>query len=224
MLRACLRASCLQDPAHPRDQVTSVYFDTIGLQHLGEKVNSDYLKTKVRLRWYGEVRDADPDLQVEGFIETKNKVGVRGEKTRQSVTVPARDLLVASNGCAGIQQVFETAGGGATDGSLGRLFPMIAIGFQRDRFVEPISGSRISLDTRIGFTWVNPAFFPPSGPRTHRQGVLEVKNQTGALPETFSGIRHRLNKRDSFSKYEECWQLYADPFYRRDFQWMRFKR
>lgn len=51
-VRGWLRSICPQDPAFPRGIVNSIYYDTPALQHLHEKINSDYFKTKIRLRWY----------------------------------------------------------------------------------------------------------------------------------------------------------------------------
>ena len=43
---------CRPDPAFPESTIFTVYYDTPALDCLGHKSNSDYLKTKVRLRWY----------------------------------------------------------------------------------------------------------------------------------------------------------------------------
>ena len=51
-VRRWLSSICRPDPLFPRGVVNSIYFDTPELHHLREKINSDYLKTKVRLRWY----------------------------------------------------------------------------------------------------------------------------------------------------------------------------
>src|SRR5688572_17791269 len=54
-LRMWLASVCRPDAAHPPASVWTVYFDTPGLALLSEKIASDYLKTKVRVRWYGAV-------------------------------------------------------------------------------------------------------------------------------------------------------------------------
>ena len=50
--RRWLQATCRPDPIFPESTVYTVYYDTATLASLSEKQNSDYLKTKVRLRWY----------------------------------------------------------------------------------------------------------------------------------------------------------------------------
>ncbi len=52
-LRTWIGSVCRPDAAHPPARVTTVYFDTPSLAFLAEKIDSDYLKTKVRVRWYG---------------------------------------------------------------------------------------------------------------------------------------------------------------------------
>ena len=52
-LCSLLDARCHPDPHYPRGHVRSLYFDTPDLRFLAEKSDGDFLKTKVRLRWYG---------------------------------------------------------------------------------------------------------------------------------------------------------------------------
>ena len=49
---ASLEAVCAPDDEFPGNIVHSVYFDTPDLASYAEKANGDYLKTKLRLRWY----------------------------------------------------------------------------------------------------------------------------------------------------------------------------
>src|SRR5690606_22911495 len=49
---AWLRGACTPDPKFPCGRVSRIYNDTPDPRSLREKLNSDYLKTKVRLRWY----------------------------------------------------------------------------------------------------------------------------------------------------------------------------
>lgn len=223
VLEPALDAVCVRDLHYPDDGVNSVYFDTRDRAHLAEKVNSDYLKAKVRLRWYGVPGDAKADQTVQAFLEVKTKQGVCRRKLREPVEIPGDSLIFGKENFGELEQVANLAGGCGYV-ARGPLFPMIAIRYRRLRFVEPVTSARISFDTHITYSKVNDQFFVQTSPRTLSMGVLEVKSSTGDLPLSFMAIRNFLNKRDSFSKYEECWQLYADPLYRREFQWMHFKR
>jgi hypothetical protein len=223
LIRAGLEAVCVRDPEHPTDVVNSIYYDTLDRTHLAEKVNSDYLKTKVRLRWYSPPEGTAPDEAVTAFLEVKSKRGVVRRKHRVSVDVRFGALR---RGEERFEELEETGRLAIECGYFppGPIFPMIAIRYTRHRFFEPRTAARISLDSGIAYTGINDRFFVGTGPRTLSMGVLEVKSSTGNLPPSFLAIRHFLNRRDSFSKYEECWQLHADPLYRREFQWMHFGR
>lgn len=50
-----LEGRCLPDPEYPKGRVNSIYYDLRDHRLLDEKRNSDFLKTKVRLRWYADV-------------------------------------------------------------------------------------------------------------------------------------------------------------------------
>ena len=52
ILISWLEKSCIPDPEFPVGTVSSIYYDTWDKKYLGEKINSYYLKTKVRVRWY----------------------------------------------------------------------------------------------------------------------------------------------------------------------------
>ena len=69
--------------------VWTIYYDTPGLESLGEKINSDYLKRKLRLRWYSDLegRPTGPT-----FIEAKMRHGNRRTKVRVRLPHPADEL------------------------------------------------------------------------------------------------------------------------------------
>jgi hypothetical protein len=210
-----LRRTCIPDPSYPIGWINSAYFDTPDLYHLSEKVNSDYLKTKVRLRWYGTDNTDPVGEHTTAFLERKQKIGTHRVKERVPVQMKTEDLMSGAENFSAFAKALSRAG---FEGwrPAGHLFPMIVIRYKRFRFLDPSRDVRISLDTRIGWTAVNPVFFPNHAPRINRVGVLEVKSETGELPMALVPIRDRLSPRSSFSKYEECWQIYSDPLYRRE--------
>ena len=78
---------CVPDPQFAAGTVFSLYYDSPGWKHVREKVNSDYLKSKVRVRWYGDLltgRASGPS-----FVEVKRKVGTRRLKKRIDTGLPA---------------------------------------------------------------------------------------------------------------------------------------
>nr|MDQ3622977.1 VTC domain-containing protein [Verrucomicrobiota bacterium] len=85
-----LGSVCRPHPQFHDAIITSVYYDDPEWSLLGEKLNSDFLKRKLRLRWYrtpGRPRSESP-----AFIEGKFKVGGRREKLRIPLDTPVEEL------------------------------------------------------------------------------------------------------------------------------------
>jgi hypothetical protein len=215
VLLHALNCLCIPDPSYAQGRINSVYFDTADRRFLAAKVNSDYLKTKIRLRWYSNVEGDDLPETVQAYMERKEKVGFRRMKERKQVLIPSEILREGLENYADLATLTQTM---RFDDWVppGPLFPMITIRYVRRRFVDPLQKARLSLDSRICFSSVNSSFFPYTDPRMLREGVLEVKSESGDLPAALRPFRDRLNTRNSFSKYEECWQLHADVNYRRE--------
>ena len=221
-LRRALDVVCLKDPRFEEDDVNSVYFDTPSRALLSQKEESDYLKTKIRVRWYGRSTRADVD-EILAFLERKSKQGTLRWKPRIEIRLP---MSLLREGAEDFEGIARAVAGPLRElaPDVAPLFPMIAIRYRRARFIEPVSAARLSLDAEIRFSAVNTQFFPGRSPRTLTNGVLEVKSADGQLPVPLLTARYFLFARDSFSKYEECWQAHDDPHYRRNFRWIHFDR
>ena len=76
---------CLRDGKYPPATVHTVYYDT---PRLGEKIGSDFLKTKVRVRWYAD-RDGRPGDAL--FAEAKFRVGSQRRKVRHRLPITAAE-------------------------------------------------------------------------------------------------------------------------------------
>ena len=72
LARRRLESLCRRDPEFPSAIVWTIYYDTPALMSLGEKLNSDYLKRKIRVRWYS---DLDGHATGPAFVEAKMRVG-----------------------------------------------------------------------------------------------------------------------------------------------------
>lgn len=214
IIRSVLDAVFLKDALHPEDRINSIYFDTRSRAHLAEKVNSDYVKVKVRLRWYGHIEDFVSDHVVSAYLEVKIKNGVQRRKFRQPVEI-----------CAGVLRGERKAFEELTELAViarecgwvpcGQLFPALVVHYDRRRYRNPDDWASLALDRCISYWPINHIFWPTPSPRQLAVGVLEVKSETGMLPRPLWPIRERLSMRDAFSKYEECWKSYTDPFYQR---------
>jgi hypothetical protein len=189
--------------------VLSLYYDTPALALLHEVRNGDYLKNKVRLRWY-QSNFPDGAQTVTAYLEIKRKCGTVRAKQRAAVELPVaalRDRPFEDREIAALPARF------AELHCMMRapLVPALIIEYQRYRFVDAKSGARISLDVDIRCRRVNPALLPVSAPVELGCGVLEIKGKSDTLPDSLLPLRRHL-RRDSFSKYGNCCEYLMGPF------------
>ena len=85
LARRRLETLCRRDPEFPSAIVWTIYYDTPALVSLGEKVNSDYLKRKIRVRWYS---DLEGRVTGPAFVEAKLRVGTLRSKARARCRIP----------------------------------------------------------------------------------------------------------------------------------------
>jgi|MudIll2142460700_1097286.scaffolds.fasta_scaffold155379_1 hypothetical protein len=205
LARRWLDAVCRRDPEFPAAFVWTIYYDTVDLASLGEKINSDYLKRKVRLRWYAEL-DGRPSGPV--FLEAKLRTGTGRAKVR--VVVPHAGDAVAGWDLADARlQALPVRL--REHGILlrGRWEPVLLLRYRRDRFIEPHSDTRVSLDAEIAAVAVNRRVIStidhsPLGP-----GILEVKGDADQLPAALSPLVRLGARKRAVSKYLMLYQHVA---------------
>jgi hypothetical protein len=201
--RAILRGSCRSEEPYAASLVETIYFDGVGLESLAEKLGSDYRKTKIRLRWY----DRSPAV----WLEVKRRVGSRREKRR--LPLPAeffdgRELSRRSVDDPALHRVPAILAA-ADEASPATLQPALHLSYRRERFFEPASGLRLSLDSDIvalrfaDWTAAVPGVRRSAGGR--RSPVLvEVKGGRRDLPAALAALADLGGRRESFSKYSFC--------------------
>jgi hypothetical protein len=198
-----LQLRCPPDPDHPDGLVSSIYFDSPDGYCLAGKTNSDYLKTKVRWRWY-----ADPDTGEPGdpaFLEIKSKTGSNRSKLR----IPTRRTG------AWLSRVPLTDSRLLEAGDLllrrGVLpprawYPAFQITYRRWRFLEPCTGGRLCVDAHITAPRVHPRLAPRAPDLALAHGVLEFKTPQDDLPPFLHPLTALGCRRESFSKYLACFR------------------
>ena len=181
--------------------------DAPGLDCLAEKRNSDYLKTKVRLRWYRVAgRCADT-----AFLETKSRLGLRREKRRVKLPFtsawPTRGSLDVPS-LRGMSRLLRSEGVAALED----YRPALLVRYRRQRFIEPRTGIRVNLDTDIRAPAVSRArrLFPV--PLPLQLTVFECKGQRDHLPESLRALTAFGFRRSSFCKYAACYDYALAPF------------
>ena len=200
------RLMCRPDPAFPESTVLTVYYDTPELDCLREKRNSDYLKTKLRLRWYlvgGRATDA-------AFLEVKSRLGARREKQRVAVPIQAtwsaRGAL-DEPALRRMPRLLRPAGIMMRDD----YRPVLLVRYNRYRFIEPHTGLRASLDSDIHVPAVSRAEGLTPNPLPLSVTVFEFKGPRDHLPESLRVLTTLGFRKGSFSKYAACYDHSLSP-------------
>jgi len=206
LLLEWLELYLLRDPQSYFSPIISLYYDTPELRFYYEVRNGDYQKNKVRLRWYQKV--CSPEQRtIKCFLEIKQKFGARRLKRRRELTLDPASL----NGDVFSHPAFLAAPDAMPESRLlarGILMPLLVVEYERFRFIDPLSGSRIALDSGIVCSRANPAYLA-AAPAAIAAGVLEVKGGLDTLPACLAPLERHLRKQ-SFSKYARCCGLLID--------------
>jgi hypothetical protein len=198
-----LEGVAMPERAYPPALVVTTYFDTPRFDLLGEKVDSDYLKTKVRVRWYAPLDGGAPAGAA--YAEVKTRDGATRSKRRVRLEVPAARLA----GLPLDRPEWRALLAGLRDEAPGLdpdLAPVLRLAYARHRFVDPL-GTRLSLDTGIEVRAVNHARLPaPSRPGALGWSVFEYKGHAADLPPHLAPITRFGARLSAFSKYLACYE------------------
>ena len=197
LARRMLEAACRPDQHYPAAYVWTIYYDTPHLTSLREKINSDYLKLKVRLRWYA---DLEHPPSGSAFIEVKRRVGARRDKVRVKAPHPAEELAtwdLRDGRLRSLPLLLRAQGISLQD----IWHPVVLIRYRRDRFVEPVSRARVNLDSEIAAIAVNRGFVSTFDPSAIGPGVFEVKGSEEELPTALRSLLLLGTRKGSFSKF-----------------------
>jgi VTC domain len=186
---ASLEALCAPDGQFPENVVHSVYFDSVDLASYAEKANGDYLKNKLRLRWYAEPGERGPKTGHEwtAWLEVKTRKLLRlpGPSPREGLDPEALGAVVQEH-----------------LGSARR--PTCWLSYSRTRLWGPDGVTRLSIDRDLRVEWV--ARWIPSHwfGATPPVFVVEVKGDTAAVHPALSTLIMRHARKRALSKYALC--------------------
>ena len=207
-----IKSRCMEDYAHGDATIYSIYYDSQVFNALYEKVNSDFYKSKARLRWYKN--NKTNTLSEFAYAEAKFKLGSQRVKQRAISKLKPIELseinLQDNKLNQAIQELVE-------DGVIfdNNLFPTILIQYKRLRFIEPMSSSRISIDSDIQVSKWNERMLPAASCSKLQSAVIEIKGNVTRLPESLEMLSNFGLRKSSFSKYlscvSRCEQLTFDP-------------
>jgi len=196
-LESLLATCCDPDPEYPDNVIYTVYFDSHTMQALAGKQNGDYMKQKVRMRWYGESPDGRVDGdQVPAWLETKNREGASGWKTRINLRLPSTAVQRESFSP-------ETIAGAVAGHVPQMLSPAVWLQYRRKRLVFVDGVHRVSIDEAITGLWLREDM--PCLPHTAELPftIVEVKGPERDIPH-LHGLIGRFARKSAFSKYEIC--------------------
>lgn len=192
---------CLPDPKYPIGKLNTLYYDTFDLKFYREKINGDYLKTKVRLRWYDEI-DNTPPKKV--FLEIKMRDGSARKKVRKILPIDSITHKRPAFEDVFFRKLIDEFSKDFHDKIPFDLFPVINIKYERRRFFCPFSGARVCLDTNITTNWINMMILPGYDSSFIPFTVIEIKD---AKMVEIPWLKELYNMRflnRSFSKYGSC--------------------
>jgi hypothetical protein len=203
-LRAWLQRVCTPDPTHPPALVCTTYYDTPALSLLGEKIDSDYLKTKVRVRWYASLEGDASDSPV--FAEVKDRVGAGRQKLRVKLDVDPDQLSrTPLHAPAWLRLLDPLRDQVPTIAS--RVEPVLSISYARYRYADALSSARLTIDENIVVTAVNRIRLVGRVLARLPIAVLEYKGAHDNLPAHLAAATRFDARRGSCSKYLACYQL-----------------
>lgn len=196
--RQLLDALCQPDPNYPAAVVSTIYYDTARLDFLGRKLDSDYLKTKVRLRWYGDLEGRIAGER--SFLEVKSRIGSTRTKERVETPLAAsrlNRLRLDDPALGDVLGLLAPLGLSLPPG----LRPALLIQYHRYRYIDSLSQSRISLDTEICAPRADVRLLRHDYPVALPAAILEVKGTSEELPPGLRPLLHLGARRLAFSKY-----------------------
>jgi hypothetical protein len=213
MILTWLEHVCMPDPLYPSGAVSSLYYDTPGLFHFHEGRNGEFMRAKVRLRWYTDIRSLNPRDGVRCYLEIKRKQGVLSEKQRTEVIIPTRVLVEEPFSDEQIlalpTRVFDLGYQAS-----GVLVPVVMVHYHRRRYLDPASQASIAVDTEIRCTRANETFVHGVPPVHFDIGVMETKGMNRSIPGVLNPIGSYLTKQP-FSKYGMSLESFMQPLGRR---------
>lgn len=198
-IKAWLEANFPADPEFPEAVISSIYFDTQNLKHLDEKLASDHIKSKFRIRWYEDpITRAKSEVS---FQEFKHKIGENRHKVRLKLPNHFAQLPLESsefNSIMNQMRVFEGK-------VLEHLHPSFIVSYTRKRFVLP-SGLRLCIDYNINVPKLNLRLIKRPIKRKYLSTcVFELKGHSAVMPPELYPLERMGLYKDSFSKYEQCY-------------------
>ncbi len=145
------------------------------------------------------------------WLERKTRRGFASTKQRVAVPVPtsALDHSVLSRGIVAPGLLVSTMAGFGFFPPKARFCPVIAISYSRYRFVEPVTGFRISIDWRIRSSMVMPGLGRGERGLGLPGAIVEVKGSRFDMPPALRALAEIGSSWTRYSKYSSSIDAHA---------------
>jgi hypothetical protein len=201
-VRSLMNHICLPDGKYPKGTINSLYFDTPDLEHYQKSDDGDYERHKIRVRWYDKPA---AEGQVPVYLELKSKKGFASNKKRRKFLVPAEKLsrfrcgdTILNNNII-LQTLAEF-----NYFSEAPLLPVIMISYERLRFVEILTGIRMSFDWLIRSSMTGSISGQSHSTLTLKGAIIEIKGPKAEIPLSLRALHNTCIDWSRFSKYAGC--------------------
>lgn len=196
---ALLAGNCLPDTLHPEDWVHTIHFDTADLEAYRQCIDGEFIKKKVRARWYADHPGALPEGPVN--LEIKRR---RGNATGKELCGTGQ-LVVSEPDELFNSDIWNNIFGNSAFAPLVLASPLIPVMwscYRRRRYYDQWSGARLSLDECIqglAFNWHCNAGKPVPHTARLNTTVIEVKSPVEQHPPF---LQHLAGAQRGYSKYK----------------------
>ncbi len=196
-----LDLNLIPDPKYPGTIISSIYFDTKDFKYLDEKTESDHVKSKFRIRWYETLDKKEPSSV--SFLEFKHKVGENRFKKRIQVSNDFFSKPLESLDFLKSLDELRLFNGNILE----HIYPSFIVSYTRYRYIIPNTDIRLCIDYNINVPKLNSRLLPMKIKKKYlSQCVFELKGESAILPSALRNIEQLGFEKNSFSKYERCFE------------------
>ena len=207
MIKRAIESVCVEDGSFSENIINSIYFDTTDWLFAMEKASSDYLKTKIRMRWYESSFENEKGRPSKCYLEFKHKIGSKRTKSRILMPFTSEDAISSLSDEDCQIQLKKLIAENVPELSGHDIEPKFIVRYARNRYFEPFSNTRISFDTEIQAFNVGNNYAQYAFNVALTESVLEVKGNCDDLPQALRSVHAGRLKKAAFSKYYESFKL-----------------
>ena len=197
LINSLIRSNFFFNTQYPTRRVNSIYFDNSNYSSIRQNLDGVSNKKKIRVRWYGEIFNAEIQPQ----IENKSRINQHNYKiTKKLKRFRSKSLFDLISFKKYIHD--EKNGKDEINFYLNNLYPSLLVSYRRKYFV--FDNIRITLDT--GLKFINLAkiniFSKKNFLCINKKQIIELKYSDKFHFQAAKITKMFNNRLDKFSKYQ----------------------